>query len=844
MSQQKVRTADVVEILDVKIHASQAVPPLAVVAGETYDQILDQIDLQILTPAEKQAIDATLSSPSATNPVVLRDDVQTYHGADSFGDIKDGVDLFSQLPGIGNVTGDLRPVFTDGILYRWSGAAWLPFITTGTLDHTQLTNLNGNPVDTGPAVHLQAAQLALQVAQAHAHANAAVLDAIVDQGSGLILSSAERALIPTADQKAALAGTFGTPSLVNRYVTNLDPRLNTVKNPYVTLGFGATVQLLSADDLQAAVENLGTIAPEVRAYEVYPATTNMNAGNFNHAVYDVALPLLVESIAPGGAIWQFKTFTDSFQIAPGPGQVTIRGITFELTGANTRGLLVERDNTLIENCTFRAGPGAVLADALAGLTVVASGCTIRRCRFDGLQGLRLTGQDHRVIDCTFDAPGQLALESTGDRLMVYRCGVDGAVQILGGADVQLANCTFDPTATVSDAGTNTRFLSCTPEQFGQPVIGALRTVGPVGSYADFRSTDQLAFISALADPHCQEVEVLQGSWTFTAAVSVPADKKIRAVQTQAGDVQIAGTNLFILGDHAVLAGLTLVATGLAVQADGLGCEIRRCVVNAAQGISATGSTDLTVQDCQIVGQAGILVTGGTRTRIEANLFQTSGSPLGTTGAVTGRVADNRFLGCSPGLGGTDLLVTGNQFLGALPSKLATLTSLWVGNYPATANNPDGIDHEVVPLDLNPLDGTGAQSEWFGAGTVTFGEVGQGVTTMLATPLPRVDQTQGFTITLMWTSPIFSGSVPWEATCCFRSRTTQQFGAPVVGTVVAPRTQLLMTAEETSLIVFPASYGIVDPTHVSVQIRRLTQDPADTLNGSVHLTEAHITVARN
>ena len=847
MSQQKVRTADVVEILDTKIHASQAVPAISVVAGETYDQVLNQLTLQVLTPAEKQAIDSTLSTPSAANPVVLVADIPTYYVADDFGEIKDGVALFGQLPLVGNVTGDLRPVFGDGVIYRWDGAAWLPFITTGTLDHTQLFNQNGNPVDTGPFVHVTAAQLSQLTAQTHAHANEAVLDAIVDAGSGLIISSAERLRLPSQTQKNALVGSFGAPSLTNRYVTNQDPRLNTVRNPYVTLGPGATVALSSADDHETAVENLGTIAPEVRAYEVFPATVDMNASDFNHAVYTQPDPLLIEAITPGGAVWRFKTFTDSFQIAAGPGAVTIRGITFEVTGHQTGGLLIARDDTLIENCTFRSGPGATPADLLTGLRVLANGCTIRRCRFEGLlSGLQLTGQDNRVLECWFGLPGQAALASTGDHLMVTGCHVDGSVQ-LAGQSLQLADCTFATGAVVTDAGTNTRFINCTPEQYGQPAIGTIRTVGPLGSYADFRSSDQQAFIDALADPHCQLVEVLQGSWTFTAPVAVPVHKRIKAVQTTLGAVTISGAHLFTLANHTGLEGLTLISTVLAVQANGQNHRIERCVVNATlgTGISAAGSTGLRVRRCQVLGATGCLIAGGTRPRFDDNLFQAV-TPLTTTAVQNGRFTDNRFLGGVPQLGGTDLLVVGNHFLAGLPTKLGTTASLWYGNYPGPqANNPEGIDHETVELDLAPLDGTGAQPEWFGVGSVTFNEVGQGVAATLPIQLPaRIDQTSGFTVGLSWTSPVFSGSVLWEVTCCFRSRTALQFAAPVVATQLAPRTHLLVTAEESTTVSFPAGYGIASPTHVSVQLRRLTQDPTDTLNGAVQLTGATIKFSRD
>ena len=55
IANQKVRTEDVVEILDGKILATRAHSALGVTVRENYDSILGKISLQILTPAEKAA---------------------------------------------------------------------------------------------------------------------------------------------------------------------------------------------------------------------------------------------------------------------------------------------------------------------------------------------------------------------------------------------------------------------------------------------------------------------------------------------------------------------------------------------------------------------------------------------------------------------------------------------------------------------------------------------------------------------------------------------------------------------------------------------------------------------
>jgi hypothetical protein len=57
-------------------------------------------------------------------------------------------------------------------------------------------------------------------------------------------------LLPTADQKAALAGTSGAPSGANKYVTDVDPRINLVSAPVIDMlnvGGGAALNHVGAD---------------------------------------------------------------------------------------------------------------------------------------------------------------------------------------------------------------------------------------------------------------------------------------------------------------------------------------------------------------------------------------------------------------------------------------------------------------------------------------------------------------------------------------------------------------------------------------------------------------------
>ena len=95
---EKIKTEDVISLLDQRVLTTQAHPAVGVLVSEDYDSVLVAISQQILTPAEKLAFDNTLTDPSAANPVVLMNDLQTYIPAAGFGQIKDTVNTFSQLP--------------------------------------------------------------------------------------------------------------------------------------------------------------------------------------------------------------------------------------------------------------------------------------------------------------------------------------------------------------------------------------------------------------------------------------------------------------------------------------------------------------------------------------------------------------------------------------------------------------------------------------------------------------------------------------------------------------------------------------------------------------------------
>jgi hypothetical protein len=893
MPQAIVRTVDVIECLDDRIHATDDHPNLGVLAGETYPSILDKIEALVCTPEQKLAIDHTLTAPSASNPIVLKDDIPfpDYYPADDLGEFKNAVDTVGDLPSSGNTVSDMRPVLSLNAIYRWDGSAWVAFIKTGTIDHTQLTLQNGD----ANYLHISLPELSSLISQSHGHANTAVLDAIISLGSGIIISVAERARIPTSDEKDALVGTTYSPgptvlpSSSNRYVTSVDPRLNTIKNPYITFGlYGTEASFTAADpsraditDFELALAALATggSVEFISALEVLPPDPHnatklppeavlydFNGGvNWQGIVWNDPKPLLIENLASGQAIFKMAPQpggSTAFEIGAGAGLVTIRGITFQLGAINTLGALINRDFTVFEDCFF-VGTGA----GAKGIQITANGCNIRRCVFKGtlVKGIEVLGDDCSIESCQFDMTlvSSPALVISGNNCQITSSTITkGQIEVSAVQDTIFDKVRMADTSVFIDSGINTRWLGGIHQQHQQAYIGRTRTVGLVNSYADFRGASEAPFLAALSDPYTAEIEVLEGTYTFTSPVTIPAGKIIKTVR--GGAVTIVGSHCFILDSSTKLEGIIFNITGASgITASTVSdAEIKNCrftmngpdvITNYA--INILTASDFRVTGCQFAGTRGINLVDTIRSRITHNAFSSNIYSVVTDAATLDLYyADNTEEGSVCSLSGIRGIIRGNHFLGSLPTKLGTIDSLWIGNYPTTANNNNGIDQRTISTGdlLQPVIWTGVEkSSFLGTASLAFSETG----TPTAVTLPlyigaRIDRSQGYAINLTWTAAVFSGNVKWEITTVFRERETliSDLGTPNTTTVLSSRTHFTVRQEESCSVSFTsADYGYVvgvDPTHVAIMIRRLSDDIGDTLPGVAYLTEVSITLPRD
>jgi hypothetical protein len=934
---EKIRTEDIIEILDNKILATEGHPAIGVLPLEPYDSVITKISNQILSPNQKAAFDATLTAPSASNPVVLKNDITTYIPQADLGSIKDSVDLFSELPlpftanastvlgsnlvtinsttGViesgalvtgaefsintivvtiisptevqiipaailtaSNVTitfspveGDLRGVITDGIIYRWNGSAWVAFTRTGTLQHPELLNQNGDP----NYQHITQTQENSLISNSHSHANKTILDGILSVGSGAIITTAERALLPTTDQKDALVGTSGTPSASNPYLTNSDPRLNTTRNPYVTIGPPGSLATFEGVDFRPFNDAILAItlgsASTVKAIEVLAGFYNLSGVSIIWSTE--ASSLLLEGFTPNTATLSFQTRAPGIQALSTGNPLIIRGFIFELNDQGTSGILSTRENTLIEDCIFMPGPTTSLNQL--GITLQGAGSIVRRCQFLGElnTGVRIQAPNCRVESCTFNLalPTSYAVDcyAGADSSLIDHCFMtSGLVRVQSGVNyVNITNNRFAAvTNTITDLGTSTRYLENQPEEVNQPFIGRKRTVGPLGTYADYRGSDETPFVNAFADPNVTEVEVLEGTYTFAHTLSVPLGYTLRGVSDGSSDVILqgaAGVQVLDLSSFSRIENIQIRGsnTNLIVAVGASNINIEHCTFNltatnaSSQYEVALGTPlDCMIKNCFFTGQRGVRLYGGsTRTRLLSSVFTNVISSLVMDTSITNQkdhIKDNHFItAMAPAISGNILLIENNHFLGALPTKLNTTSSIWQGNWPyPQSDNDTGVDSIVISLDkyLEPTSTGVERSTLASTGTISFIQNGVGIASTLPIALnTRLDKTKPYSVTLYWTSANgITGSVAWQITVVFRDRITQTIGSYVSSSIIVPRTQLLATEEDAFTLTY-TSYGLAtDPTHISLIIERVGTDPLDTLLGNAHLTEVQVTLPRD
>ena len=802
MPQEILRTEDIVEIKDRKVLLSTDISNLNLLAGSSLDAVATALEAHSPSLVQKQAL-TTLTSPGAQNPVVLLQDIPTYYPAMDLGGLKDSVENIVDLPNHGDVN-ELRPVLSVGMIYRWNGVSWVPFIQTGTLSHIQLSNQNGD----NTYQHITADNLSSLITDNHVHQFN--FDAVTSAGSGLIITSDERARIPTGDEKGAL----GTGA--DFYVTNLDPRMNTTRNPYTTIGPVGS-GMWEGTDLTTLQHALNFIASStiIKALEVLPTTYELTGDLVWQSTQFFRLECLTEAF--------FRWTSGGMQIVgQGPGAY-LRGISFQ-----GGGLTIEKPRVVIEDCKFDTD-----------VTVGEPPCTFRRCTFSA--ALILNAETH-VESCIFLQDLNINADN---------CTITGS-QLTNTMIATVSNTILDSNRIafpIVDTGNNTRILGKQLTYINQPYIGRTRTIGRIGSYADFCGNNETVFIRAFSDPHVSRIEVMGGNYLIKNNVIVPPGVTIYGTSSDV-NLTFDAASLILASDDIKLENLQFNSNNASSVIIGAGSNIRilSCVFNrllttALPAIVASSAQDLLISQCSFYGK--IRLSTCLRPQVShCNFFSAFSSNL--IAAEHFYIGDCFFGAGYPQLGGNNGIVRGNHFAGTLPPKNGTMNTLWIGNWPVFANNETGIDqlHVSMTEQLSPVNDAAFRGSILGSSAIGFQETGSAEAISLPIPLKViVDEDSSYLVEFFWTSPIFSNNVAWEISVTFRDRIGQEIGTPIPQTVVSSRTNLRVLDEEYVLIYFP-DYGLipgVNPTHVSVKIRRLGDTVDDTLTGIAYLTKIDVII---
>jgi hypothetical protein len=534
---------------------------------------------------------------------------------------------------------------------------------------------------------------------------------------------------------------------------------------------------------------------------------------------------------------------------------------------------------VIEDCVFEQGATPALYQV--GVTLLGEGSIVRRCVFRGSisKGVEIKAANCRIENCIFelDLPTKSAIDvySGGDSALIDHCYLtSGLVNIQAGAEyVNITNNRFAAiTNTIVDAGTSTRYLENQPEEVNQPFIGRKRTVGPLGTYADYRGSTEAPIIAALADANVTEVEILEGTYTIASTITIPEGKALRGVRqgltsgvnsivfVAASGIQPIKMsnwsrieNLEIEGsDSSLLTSATSSISDTVIDH----CTFNLLTTNdiSQYEISLQAPYDCTIKNCFFNGQRGVRLYGGsTRTRLLSSVFSNLDLSLTMDTAMVNNkdhIKENHFLTpTAPDIAGDILLVENNHFLGFLPTKLNTVNSVWQGNWPhPTANNDSGIDAINISLDryLDPSSDGVQRSFIASTGTISFVQNEIGIASTLPIALPaRLDKTEPYAVKVYWTvaDGIF-GNVSWRVTVVFRDSVLHQIGTSTMNAFVAPRTKLVATDEDVVTMSF-TSYGLTsDPTHISLIVERIGTDVLDTLPANAHLLEVQVLLPRD
>lgn len=219
-----------------------------------------------------------------------------------------------------------------------------------------------------------------------------------------------------------------------------------------------------------------------------------------------------------------------------------------------------------------------------------------------------------------------------------------------------------------------------------------RTIGPVGSGADFEGDDESAFLAAFASPY-QWFYVKPYTYTFTTTVTIPAEIRLVGGLTSS-TIITSSTNTLVASDNVYLGFLTIMSTGAsatALSADGTNhAEVKNCIViSPATTISLSTSTYFTMIDTALM--VGDMVGNAVSGAMLAGLYVDAVGMYGIDLTLPDNVL---ILGCIFNTGtprvtsGSNVRIVGNHFNVGVTNQTPVSSVVMRANTPTSNNNED------------------------------------------------------------------------------------------------------------------------------------------------------------
>jgi hypothetical protein len=254
----------------------------------------------------------------------------------------------------------------------------------------------------------------------------------------------------------------------------------------------------------------------------------------------------------------------------------------------------------------------------------------------------------------------------------------------------LDNTTYPPSATNPYV---------TVDELATVIDGSIpwKTIGQIGSGADFEGNDETPFLAAFATvPTDIWFLVMAGTYTFTGPVTIPTGVRLAGAHTSSTILSSAVGGVFILADDVYISYLNLISTDVVNPAVTLAgttnTEIRNCMISAtdtSQTVDVAGATNFSMSDTALFfgTLSGVGLTTSSLSNIYVDTAGVEGMSLVTPSDVV--IWGSTFIaGTFVIESGTNIRVVGNHFNNAISNTTPIDSVVFRANTPSSNNNED------------------------------------------------------------------------------------------------------------------------------------------------------------